>query len=94
MSVLRISIPAGALLPWHRHPVINTGVLLSGRLRVIADNGRSIELKAGDGLIEVVNRSHRGISLGPDPAVIVVVYAGAAGLPLSVPDSAPHQPGL
>jgi quercetin dioxygenase-like cupin family protein len=85
VSVLRITIPAGASLARHRHPVINAGVLLQGRLRVVLDDGQSRELRAGDALIEVVNRIHHGESLGPDPAVIVVVYAGAEGLPTTVP---------
>ena len=65
--------------------VINAGVLLQGRLRVVLDDGRSREIRAGDALIEVVNRIHHGESLGPDPAVIVVVYAGAEGLPITIP---------
>jgi quercetin dioxygenase-like cupin family protein len=93
VSVLRITIPAGSSLARHRHPVINAGVLLQGRLRVVLDDGQSRELRAGDALIEVVNRIHRGESLGPDPAVIVVVYAGADGLPTTIP-AEPAGPSL
>ncbi|WP_235299943.1 cupin domain-containing protein [Synechococcus sp. GFB01] len=93
VTVLRITIPAGASLGRHQHPVINAGVLLQGRLRVVLDNGSSRELRAGDALIEVVNRIHRGESLGPDPAVIVVVYAGAEGLPITIPPE-PAGPSL
>ncbi|MFZ9570494.1 MAG: hypothetical protein ACO28M_11705 [Vulcanococcus sp.] len=46
-----------------------------------------------DALIELVNRVHRGKSLGPEPAVIVVVYAGAEGLPTTVLDPG-QSPGL
>jgi quercetin dioxygenase-like cupin family protein len=89
VSVLRITIPAGVTLARHHHPVINAGVLLQGRLEVISDQGERLELKAGDALIEVVNQVHYGKSLGPEPAVIVVVYAGAQGVPTTVRDSAP-----
>ncbi len=65
--------------------MINAGVLLQGRLRVQAEGGRSILLEAGQPLIELVNRTHYGESLGPGPAVILVVYAGVQGQPLSVP---------
>jgi len=34
----------------------------------------------------VVNRIHHGESLGPVPAVIMVVYAGLEGLPITVRD--------
>ena len=91
--MLRITIPAGVTLAQHHHPVINAGVLLQGRLEVISDQGDRLELKAGDALIELVNQAHYGKSLGPEPAVIVVVYAGAQGVPTTVRDSAP-EPSL
>ena len=40
VSVLRIRIPAGVALPQHHHPVINAGVLVKGRLKVITDRGK------------------------------------------------------
>jgi quercetin dioxygenase-like cupin family protein len=93
VTVLRITIPAGVSLPNHHHPVINAGVLQQGRLEVITEQGETLLLSAGDALIELVNRVHRGKSLGPEPAVIVVVYAGAEGLPTTVLDPGP-SPGL
>jgi quercetin dioxygenase-like cupin family protein len=65
--------------------VINAGVLLEGRLRVSSASGKTITLEAGDGLIELVNTPHQGMSLGPGPARILVVYVGLEGQPLSVP---------
>ena len=93
VTVLRITIPAGVSLPNHHHPVINAGVLLQGRLEVVTERGETLLLSAGDALIELVNRVHHGKSLGPEPAVIVVVYAGAEGLPTTVLNPAP-SPGL
>lgn len=93
VTVLRITIPAGVSLPNHHHPVINAGVLQQGRLEVVTDRGERLLLTAGDALIELVNRVHHGKSLGPEPAVIVVVYAGAEGLPTTVLDHG-HSPGL
>ena len=88
VTVLKITIPPGTSLARHLHPVINAGVLLQGRLLVTSDSGETKRLSAGDGLIEMVNQVHAGTSLGPEPAVIVVVYAGAQGLPTSVPANA------
>ncbi|MFY8149624.1 MAG: cupin domain-containing protein [Prochlorococcaceae cyanobacterium] len=85
VTILRVTIPPGLRLEPHRHPLINAGVLLQGRLQVHAEGGRSILLEAGQPLIELVNRTHYGESLGPEPAVILVVYAGVKGQPLSVP---------
>ena len=89
VTVLRISVPPGVRLDPHHHPVINAGVLLQGRLKVVMEDGQSLVLQSGDGLVEVVNRIHHGESLGPQPAVIVVVYAGVEGLPITVRDGTP-----
>ncbi|MEB3332619.1 MAG: cupin domain-containing protein [Synechococcaceae cyanobacterium] len=93
LTLVRITIPAGITLPKHHHPVITAGVLLQGRLKVVMENGQSKLIKAGDGLIEVVNQIHHGESLGPDPAVIVVMFAGVQGVPTTVENQA-HEPGL
>ena len=85
VTVLRITVPAGVSLPRHFHPVINAGVLLQGRLRVESDDGASQSLQPGQSIIEMVNKVHRGISLGPKPAVIVVVYVGPKGSPITLP---------
>ncbi|TLN05344.1 cupin domain-containing protein, partial [bacterium] len=58
ITVLRISIPPGVKLPRHEHPVINAGVLLSGELTVVTDDARTLRLKAGDPIVEVVNTWH------------------------------------
>ena len=95
VTVLRITVPAGVTLPRHFHPVINAGVLLQGSLRVESDDGASQSLKPGQALIEMVNKVHRGVSLGPEPAVVVVVYVAPKGSPItlpaaSAPDGKPH----
>src|SRR5487761_1922670 len=58
ITVLSITIPPGAKLPLHEHPVINAGVLLSGELTVRTEQGATLHLKAGDPIVEVVNTWH------------------------------------
>jgi len=77
ITIRRISIPAGARLETHSHQVINAGVLMSGQLTVVTADGKTLHLKAGDPIVEVVNTSHYGINQGKVPAEIVVFYAGA-----------------
>ena len=84
ISIVRFVIPPKARLPWHEHTVINAGVLVRGELTVVTDDGSEINLKAGDGRIEVVDTWHFGRNDGDSPAEIVVVYAGVAGEPLAV----------
>lgn len=85
ISVLKVTIPPGAELPLHLHPVINVGYMLRGELEVLTPEGETLHLKAGDPIVEVVNRAHYGRNAGPEPVEIVVFYAGFAGSgPLSV----------
>ena len=84
ITILRISIPAGARLDTHSHPVINAGVLMSGQLTVKTMDGKVLRLNAGDPIVEVVNTLHYGINEGTVPAEIVVFYAGIVGQAVTV----------
>jgi quercetin dioxygenase-like cupin family protein len=75
--VRRISIPPGARLETHSHPVINAGVLMSGQLTVVTADGKMLYLNAGDAIVEVIKTLHYGINEGKLPADIVVFYASA-----------------
>lgn len=88
VTMLRITIPGGAKLPLHHHPVINAGILTRGRLQVVTTQGKELLLKAGDPIIEVVNTMHYGYNPDSEPAEIVVFYAGAEGTPLAVKQAA------
>ncbi|SMP66922.1 cupin domain-containing protein [Desulfonatronum lacustre] len=83
VRILSITIPPGTKLPVHQHPVINAGILLSGRLRVHTLDGQVLDLQAGEAIVEVVGTWHWGESLGDEPAHIVVFYAGTADLPIT-----------
>ena len=84
ITILRIKIPAGAELPMHEHPVINAGVLLSGELTVVTKDKKTLHLKAGDSIVEVVNKAHYGKNEGSETAVIIVFYAGTVNKPITV----------
>ena len=84
ITILRISIPAGTRLDTHRHPVINAGVLINGQLTVVTTGGKTLHLKAGDPIVEVVNTLHYGINQGTIPAEIVVFYAGTINTPITI----------
>lgn len=84
IRILSITVPPGEKLAVHQHPVINAGVLLSGHLRVHTTDGKMLDLIAGEAIVEVVNTWHWGESIGPDPAHIIVFYAGQTDLPVTV----------
>jgi quercetin dioxygenase-like cupin family protein len=84
VTILRIKIPAGAKLEIHNHPVINAGVLLKGELTVIAENDKILYLKAGDSIVELVNKKHFGKNEGTETAEIIVFYAGVENKPITI----------
>lgn len=83
ISILKITIPAHSELPLHYHPVINAGVLLKGELFVIDEDGNELTMKAGDPIVEVVNKKHLGRNLGDEDAEIIVFYAGTEGMKIT-----------
>lgn len=84
VTILRILIPPGSILPLHSHPVINAGVLIKGELTVVTKTGQTLHLKAGDPIVEVVNTWHYGKNEGIEPADIIVFYAGIKDAPITV----------
>ncbi len=82
-------------LPLHEHPYATAGVLLQGHLEVRTPRGDRTELKAGEALIELVNQPHAGANIGDEAAVILVVYAGIKGGPVTrvlEGDTSNHDP--
>jgi len=84
VTILRIIIPQGAQLPIHEHPVINAGVLLTGELTVTTVDNKVLHLKAGDPIVEVVDKWHYGKNEGSEQAEIVVFYAGIKDMPITI----------
>jgi len=84
VSVVKVTIPPHSKLKWHTHPCINAGYLISGEVTVTTDDGVERIVKAGEGLIELVDKLHYGRNDGDVPAEIIVVYAGVKDQPLAV----------
>jgi len=84
ITILRITIPQGVQLPLHKHPVINAGILLKGELTVVTEDNKTLHLKAGDSIVEVVNKWHYGKNEGNKPAEIIVFYTGILGTPITI----------
>ncbi len=84
VTILKILIPPKVQLPLHQHPVINAGVLLKGELTVVTKDNKTLYLKAGDSIVEVVNTWHYGKNEGNEIAEIIVFYAGIQGEPITI----------
>ena len=86
ITVLKITIPPKTKLHKHYHPVINSGIVLKGELKVVDINGNILLLKEGDVVVELVNKVHYGINEGKKPVEIVVFYSGTTDVPITVLD--------
>ena len=68
----------------HKHPEINSGVLLKGELTVISETNDTLFFKAGEPIVELVNSWHFGRNDGNGPVEIIVFYAGINGTPITI----------
>jgi quercetin dioxygenase-like cupin family protein len=84
ITILKVTYPPGAATDLHDHPVISAGYLVSGELTVYTGD-KTLHMKAGDSLIEIVNQEHYGRNDGEEPAVLIVVYASVTDQPITVP---------
>lgn len=89
ITIVRYQFAPGAILPVHKHPVLNAGVLLKGELSVKTDRGETLNLKAGDAIVELVDQWHEGRNNGTETAELIIVYSGTPDLPLAVRQETP-----
>lgn len=82
LTVTRIIMPKGSSLPMHCHPVPLAGMVTRGQLEVLKEDGQTMLIGEGAGLIEVSNQWHFGTAR--EAVEIVVVYAGNTELPVTV----------
>ena len=84
ITILAYEIPPGIRLPMHKHPVINAGVVLQGKLTVITKDGKQLILNSGDSIVELVDKWHYGVNQGILPVKLIMFYAGEVGVPLVI----------
>ncbi len=79
-----VTVPPHVTLKRHRHPVPVFGYILQGEL--IVDYGEAGErvYRKADSLVEAFNTPHQGRNGGKGNVRILVVYAGADGVPNTV----------
>lgn len=81
VTVMTVDIAPGAKTGWHSHPMPVYAYVMSGRLTVEIEGGKTTEFKKGEAIIEVVNLRHNGINRGKIPVKLVVFYLGGKDVP-------------
>ncbi len=81
VTVMVVDIAPGAQTGWHSHPVSVYAYVMSGRLTVQMEGGKTSEFKDGEAIVEVVKLKHNGINHGNVPVKLVVFYLGGKDMP-------------
>ena len=84
LVAIKYIIPPGKKLNWHHHLVMNHGVLVQGELTIIALDGKTKVVRAGDVVVEMVDTIHHGENRGMEPVVLYMFYLSQKDKPLSV----------
>jgi quercetin dioxygenase-like cupin family protein len=85
LTMLKVTLAAHTVLPWHTHPFPNAGYVLSGTLTLHDKaSGKTRVVHQGEAFAESVDDVHRG-EAGDEPVVLLITYAGTPGVPTSIP---------
>lgn len=84
LVAVKYIIPPGKKLGWHHHVAMNHGVLVQGELTIIAQDGKTKVMRAGEVVVEMVDSIHHGENRGTEPAVLYMFYLSQKDMPLSV----------
>lgn len=85
VSIYKYIFPPHAVTNQHLHEVINCGVVLSGTLTIVNEDGTSHDFKAGEAFVETDGKAHHGENRGDVDAIVIMFYAGDGTTPLSTP---------
>jgi quercetin dioxygenase-like cupin family protein len=74
ITVSTYDIPAGALLPEHKHPYPRYGYVIAGTLQVTSTTmSKTAEFKAGDFIAESVGQWHHAVNPGTEETRLLVI---------------------
>ena len=85
ISIIRYTFPPHSVTNAHFHEVINCGVVLSGKLTIVKEDGSERVFHAGEGIAEAVGTVHHGENREDEVAVVIMFYAGNSADALSTP---------
>ena len=83
ITSVKLMLEEGKDAPFHCHPVPTMGYITKGEVMLETQDGKSRTFHEGDSIVEVMKTVHRGKALEGE-AEIVVFYAGAKGIPVTV----------
>lgn len=85
ITAARLTVPPGAIVPLHLHPVPLFVYILKGKITVDYGRRGKRTYRKGDVFVEAIEWPHYARNGGKKDVEILTVYAGAVGVPNSIP---------
>lgn len=85
VTIKKITFPPGATTGWHMHKIPVFSYIIQGTLTVEIENDDTVQYQEGSCFAESSNIFHRGLNLDAGDLVVLAVYLGGDGQPLSIP---------
>jgi len=86
MTLLRITAPVGFRTPVHTHPQPGVAYVVEGKLDCVVTATNTKVFSAGDSFATTAGDTpHYCESIGSEPAVVFVAYAGVEGQQVTIP---------
>ena len=86
MTLLKITAPVGFRTPVHTHPQPGVAYVVKGTLDCVVTADNTKVFSAGDSFATTFGDTpHYCESVGNEPAIVYVVYAGVEGDPVTIP---------
>jgi quercetin dioxygenase-like cupin family protein len=80
----RLTVPPGATVPLHLHPVPLFVYILKGKIIVDYGSRGTRTYRKGDAFVEAFEWAHRARNGGKGNVELLTVYAGAVGVPNAI----------
>ena len=84
VTMLKITLRPGTTTGWHEHNVPVFAYVLKGTLTVELENKRTLQFKENSSFAEVIHTFHQGANYGNEDLVLLAIYMGVKGKPLSI----------
>ena len=84
LVAVKYTLPPGKKLGWHHHEAMNHGVLVQGELTIIAQDGQTKVMRAGEVVVEMVDAIHHGENRGTEPVVLYMFYLSKKDMTMTV----------
>jgi quercetin dioxygenase-like cupin family protein len=84
VTILKVILPPGKETGWHKHTFQVFAYVMEGALSVELKDGKKLEFAKGTSFAEVIHTFHNGRNEGKKDLVLLAMYLGEKGKPLSI----------